>query len=708
MTPDPSLPRSSPPGGNLDREESQLWRWLLGFMVLLAAGFAALAWERLRDLPYFLGPLALGVLILSILLAVYAYGRRREVTELKGLLRGLQEHVGAAPSEEQLDQLSQVIMRSQRNFKELIDSFDDPACAVSLDGTLRTVNKRVTELTGLTYSELIGRRIYDLVEEPTREEIERNIGRFLEKKRWAGMVRLRMKNQSRPLYFDCVLNGILKGDEVVGASMLGRDVTEQREKELRFTELFETLQEGVYFSTPEGKLLDANPALVGMLGYEDKSDLLGVDAPALNFEAGKPVLGRAADDRGSVRTREIKLRRKNGTAAVCVDSSRAVWDTSGNIIRYQGTLVEITEKREMQRQLAQQEEFRQRLLESFPDLILVVDLEERYTFASSRSGELLGYQPQDMLGKKISALDDHSPELASLYHSVASGKQVVGSAEYGAHHRDGSWRTMRASASQLVDADGKLSGVIISLRDITIERKLEQQVVQSERLAAMGAMIGGVAHELNNPLTSILGVSELLQDSETNETARKQLAMLQREARRAADIVQNLTYFSRPPAPGKSRINLTEVVERTLNLHAYSLRKNSITVDFLKDGGVPYALGDPHQLMQVFLNLIVNAEQAIREVRDKGTLRIRLGRGDNSVWVSFHDDGPGIPKENLQSIFDPFYTTKRPGRGTGLGLSICKSVMKEHAGSVEAANAPDGGAVFTVTLPISPVSQPVI
>ena len=142
------------------------------------------------------------------------------------------------------------------------------------------------------------------------------------------------------------------------------------------------------------------------------------------------------------------------------------------------------------------------------------------------------------------------------------------------------------------------------------------------------------------------------------------------------------------------------MVERTLNLHAYSLRKNNITVDFLKEAGMPYALGDPHQLMQVFLNLIVNAEQAIREARDKGTLRIRLGKGDKTVWVSFHDDGPGIPKENLASIFDPFYTTKRPGRGTGLGLSICKSVMKEHNGSVEAANAPDGGAVFTVTLPV--------
>ncbi len=702
MSPDPvNTSHTSRPPGNLDREESQLWRWALGFMLLLSFALAGLLWERLENIPFQLRAIPIGIVFLSILFAVYAYGRRREVSELKGLLRGLQEHVGAAPSEEQLDQLSQVIMRSQRNFKELIDSFDDPACAVSLDGTLRTVNKRVAELTGLTYSDLVASKIYDLIEEPTQEEVERGLGRFLEKKRWAGTVRVRLKDNARPLYFECVVNGIVKGDEVVGASILGRDVTELREKEMRFTELFETLQEGVYFSTPDGQLLDANPALVSMLGYAEKGALLAVEPAALNFDPGQPVLGRAIDDRGGVRTREVKLRRKDGKPAVFLDSSRAVWDTSGNIIRYQGTLVDITERRRMERQLAQQEEFRGRLLESFPDLILVVDLEERYTFVSSRARDLLGYEPQDMLGKKISELDDHSPELASLYHDVVSGSQVFGSAEYGAKHRDGTWRTMRASGSQLVDAEAKINGVIISVRDITVERKLEQQVVQSERLAAMGAMIGGVAHELNNPLTSIMGVSELLQDTETNETSRKQLAMLQQQARRAAEIVQNLTYFSRPPAPGKSRINLVEVVERTLNLHAYSLRKNNITVDFLKESGMPYALGDPHQLMQVFLNLIVNAEQAIREARDKGTLRIRLGKGDNSVWVSFHDDGPGIPKENLASIFDPFYTTKRPGRGTGLGLSICKSVMKEHNGSVEAANSPGGGAVFTVTLPVS-------
>ena len=264
-----------------------------------------------------------------------------------------------------------------------------------------------------------------------------------------------------------------------------------------------------------------------------------------------PVLGRAPDDRGGVRAREITLRKKDGNPAVFLESSRAVWDASGNLIRYQGTLVDVTERRKLERQLLQQEEFRRRLLESFPDLILVVDLEERYTFVSSRVRDLLGYQPDDLLGKKISDIQDHSSELAILYNDVASGTRLFGSAEYGARHRDGSWRTMRASASQLFDADGKLGGVIISVRDITTEKKLEQQIVQSERLAAMGAMIGGVAHELNNPLTSILGVSELLQDSQTTDAARKQIGILQQQARRAAEIVHNLTYFSTAAGAGE-------------------------------------------------------------------------------------------------------------------------------------------------------------
>src|SRR5580698_6292063 len=202
MQASPGSPRRARAPQNLEREESQLWRWILLFMILLAAGFAYLAWERLEPLPYHLGPMALGVLVLSVLLAVYAYGRRREVGELKQLLHNLQEHVGAAPSEQQLDQLNEMIARSQRSFKELIDSFEDAACAVSLDGTLRTVNKSVSELVGLPYAAIVGHKFSDFLEEPSRDSVEAGLSRFLEKRHWTGTVRVRLKNNPRPHFFE--------------------------------------------------------------------------------------------------------------------------------------------------------------------------------------------------------------------------------------------------------------------------------------------------------------------------------------------------------------------------------------------------------------------------------------------------------------------------------------------------------------------------
>jgi PAS domain S-box-containing protein len=693
---EPSAARST---GGLEKEEARLWRLALMFVVLLATALAAVSWDRLQSLPFHLGLLLpVAVLCVAVAFAAFSYGRKKQVTELKDLVQNIKE--AAIPNEEQLDQLGQMIMRSQRSFKELIDSFDDIAFACSLDGTLRTVNRQAAQVVGVPYTDLVGHTVDDFVDEPKIAELGSGLARFLEKRRWSGIVRVRLKKNGRELYFDCALNAIVKNDDVVGVSVLARDVTEEHEKEKRFTELFENLQEGVYICTPEGKLLDANAALVRMLGYGSKEELLHLDPVALNPDPSQsPILGRGLEDRGGVRAREILLRRKDGSMATLLDTSGAVWDNLGRIIRYQGTLMDVTERRAMEKALQRQEEFQRYLLESFPDLILVIDLQARYSFVSSRIRDLLGYAPDHLLGKKLDEVKGHSAEFLSLYREVSTGIKKFGACEYAAQHRDGSWRTMRAVASPLFDAENRSSGVIVSVRDITVEKKLEQQIIQSERLAAMGQMIGGFAHELNNPLTSILGMTELLQEEESTQPVRKQLGTLQQQARRAAEIVQNLMYFSRPPAPGKSSISISELMQRTLALHSYSLRKNNITVDFLPESALAEVKGDPHQLMQVFLNLIMNAEQAMRELRNRGTLRIRLGSQEQCVTAIFQDDGPGIPPEIMPHIFDPFYTTRRPGRGTGLGLSVCRAILREHGGNVEASSGPGGGAVFTITLP---------
>jgi PAS domain S-box-containing protein len=356
--------RPDPAPNVLEREESQLWRWALGLLVLLATAVAALSWEQLKDLPYHLWAIPVGLFLVVILFATYAFGRKREVTELKQILKGFQNQTGVTPSEEQLDQLSQLIMRSQRNFKELIDSLDDVALAISLDGTLRTVNRRTAEILDAPYAQLVGRKLEEFLGAPLHVEASASLARFLEKRSWSGVVEVHLKNDSRRLYYDCVVNAIVKGDEVTGASVLARDITGHREKEQRFTQLFESLQEGVYISNAEGKLLEVNPALATILGYDTKEDLLNLPPEQLNVDAsGEPVLGRGGSQSGRTRTREIRLKRKDGGVAVCVDTSAGVME-AGRIVRYQGTLVDVTEKRAMERQLRRQEEFRRHLLES--------------------------------------------------------------------------------------------------------------------------------------------------------------------------------------------------------------------------------------------------------------------------------------------------------------------------------------------------------
>src|SRR5208282_4276002 len=513
---DPDSSRPQPALKPLEHEESQLWRWALGLLVLLAAAVAALSWEQLKDLPYRLWAIPSGLFLLAILFAAYAFGRKREVTELKHILQGLQNRAGVTPSEEQLDQLGQLIMRSQRNFKELIDSLDDVALALTLDGTVRTVNRRTTEILGISYTDLVGHKLDEFLAAPLQAETPGGLDQFREKRHWSGIIAVTLKNNSRRRYYDCVINAIVKGNELTGASVLARDITGNREKEQRFTELFESLQEGVYISSPEGKLLEVNPALVSILGYDTKEELLSLPPEQLNVNPGaEPILGRTGSQSGRTRTREIQLRRKDGRSAVCVDTSSGVLE-SGRIVRYHGTLVDVTDKRALEHQLRRQEEFRRHLLESFPDLILVLDLHGKYTFVSRRIAELLGYGPEHLMGSNVHHPENTSPELAALYRTVATGESSLASREYGSRHRDGSWRTMLGVASPLLDAEGKPAGVIISVRDVTMEKKLEQQIIQSERQAAMGQMIGGFAHELNNPLTAILGYAELLKESQAS------------------------------------------------------------------------------------------------------------------------------------------------------------------------------------------------
>jgi PAS domain S-box-containing protein len=694
--------------GHYEKHQQELWRLTFLLLFVITCVFAWLSWDTLRSSKFRLEALPFGLVVLVALLGVYVWKKSQEIAEWKGVVRGMDQRDAAPPSDRAMENLFQMICKSQQGFRDLIDSFDDVLLALSLDGEIRAANRSFADFVGQAFQEIIGRPIsYFLTDESatSEEELKQALNRFIERRVWNGTVHVRLKKTGARHFFDCVAHAMVRDDRVHGLTIMARDITSQRRSEARFTELFETLQEGIYIVTPDDKILEVNPALVKMLGYDSREELLGKKvSEILVDQEQRSILSREVNRQPSPQGREITLRRKDGLPVVCLNTASAVRDTSGKVVRYQGALADITDRRAMERQLHQQQEFARRLVDSFPDLIFVVDNQRRYTFVSPKVEEVLGYQTHETIGTifgERTHLEDRTAVLA-VFDDLLQAKRNFASIELRVRHKQGEWRRLRCHFSPLFNESGKIEGVVISGRDITEVKRLEEQLIQAEKLAAMGQMLAGVAHELNNPLTAILGASELVRDRPgIDENTKRQLEMTHRQARRAARIVQNLLEFSRPASPQKKALDLNAVIDRTLQLHEHSLRRNSIQVDFVPTAGLPPTVGDTNQLIQVFLNLVGNAEHAIREVRASGRVQIRLGKKASRIFATIQDDGSGIKPEVLPRIFDPFFTTKRPGGGTGLGLSICMSIVREHGGDMEVESVPSGGAAFTVYLPVA-------
>ncbi len=228
----------------------------------------------------------------------------------------------------------------------------------------------------------------------------------------------------------------------------------------------------------------------------------------------------------------------------------------------------------------------------------------------------------------------------------------------------------------------------------------QSQLVQAEKMGAVGLLVSGVAHELNNPLAGVVGYSQLLLGSGTDEKTRRGLEKINREAERCKKIVQNLQTFARKHKPQKDTVGINGIIEGALELRSYQLKVDNIEVRKDLDPTLPKTMADFHQLQQVFLNLIINAHQAMTGDKGEGYLVLRTRRTKDRIVAEIEDSGPGISPDNITKIFDPFFTTKEVGQGTGLGLSICYGIVEEHKGRISAHNRADRGAVFVVELPI--------
>jgi signal transduction histidine kinase len=241
---------------------------------------------------------------------------------------------------------------------------------------------------------------------------------------------------------------------------------------------------------------------------------------------------------------------------------------------------------------------------------------------------------------------------------------------------------------------------LIMLTDITEERGHQQKLHLADRLASVGEMAAGISHELNNPLTNILLMSQLLIEDEIPDAVKEELLLINKEAKRASSVVKNMLTFARKRDAVKQPSQVNSIIADVIKLRAYEHRVNNIEIAMELDAGLPDILLDYFQIQQVFLNIILNAEQVMIESSGKGKLTVSSAQINGNISIKFADDGPGIKDGNMSHIFDPFFTTKEVGKGTGLGLSICYGIIRSHNGRIYAESEPGRGATFTVELPV--------
>ena len=238
-------------------------------------------------------------------------------------------------------------------------------------------------------------------------------------------------------------------------------------------------------------------------------------------------------------------------------------------------------------------------------------------------------------------------------------------------------------------------------KEVAERKQIEAQMIMTDRLASIGELVSGVAHEVNNPLTGVIGISQLMLQKDLPDDVREDIAAVLSEAERAARVVRDLLTFARKHPPANLPSHVNDIIEDTLRLRAYEQKRHGVEVVRNLDPALPKVMVDYHQMQQVFFNIIINAEYFMVQHHNRGTLTITTERADGHIRTLFADDGPGIPEPNLPRVFEPFFTTKEVGKGTGLGLSICHGIVSAQGGRIYVQSRPGKGATFVVELPLS-------
>jgi two-component system NtrC family sensor kinase len=638
----------------------------------------------------------------------------------------------------------------QRQWAYTFDSIGDPIFVHDADGRIVRINQRMLHLTGRENKSQVGRYVNELF--PLKNAAyqlcpycEGIAGEGDDPDPWL------------PGYF--LASNSVFADPVgrqMGTVHVLKDISDRKRAEEKYRTLVSSVQEGVFISTPQGHFLDFNDAFLRMAGYSTRDELMKIDIASLYANpADRERLKKLLSDHGSVADFEFDIRRKDGELRTVTESSNAIRDAAGNVTAYQGFLLDISERKRAEHEIRRRNRELLVLNSIANTLTESLDLSDSLHRTLRQLSELFSLDASSLylldanneVLRRVATVGHRSelsrhfpptkvqPELLQHIKAVHATFLSTNGLPLPEVFKDMQRQEQIASAHvvMLWSKDRVIGGLVVgsrSPRDFSpadvnlliavgsqissaIERSLlydqtrqayddlrrtQEQLLHSEKMAAVGQLISGVAHELNNPLTAILGYSQLLTSSaQIGPQGLEYSEKLYKQAQRTHRIVQNLLSFARQHKPERIPVRLNQVLDDTLALRDYDLRMSNIKLHLDLAEDLPLAAADPHQLQQVFLNLVNNAVDAILEASPQGELWVRTAKQADKFVIEFVDSGPGV--KDPSKVFDPFYTTKPVGKGTGLGLSICYGIITEHGGQIRVSNLPPRGACFTIELP---------
>ncbi len=625
----------------------------------------------------------------------------------------------------------QALRESERKFRNLVEEMNDGYCVI-VGVTVAFANAKCAEIFGYSRDEVTGKSIQELL--PAR--VLRDLSLMRQR---------RKRGESVPSQYETLVVDKNNRDRTVelstrlitydgspALSIVLRDVTDRklaeeavREAERRYRAIFDNRLHMVYVHDEHGHIIEASDSALERLEYKRDDlgsisfgDILHPDDVPKVYESTSQTISRGHMD-GPI---ELRLYSKTGQTIWVETFTTLLPDAEGRV-RSLGIAHDITERKQMEQAVRESEERYRLLAENATDVIWTMDLEFAYQYISPSVTYHTGYTPEEFASLRLEeVLAPESVEAArealieALQREMGSERSRFASwtLELEVITKRGGTIWVEVSNSFLRGPDGAIVGLFGVARDITDRKRaeedkhhMEEQLQLTARLASVGELAAGVAHELNNPLAAVQAYAQFVTSrQDLDDALRADIATIYREAQRASRITGNLLSFARKHNPQKSYICINDVIEESLALHAYRMNVNNIEVVTHLDPDLPFTMADFHQMQQVFVNLIVNAEQAMTEAHGKGKLAVRTRKRADAIQATFTDTGPGISPEGLTKVFDPFFTTKSVGKGTGLGLSICYGIVQAHRGQLYVRSRPGEGATFVVEVPVTAEYQP--